>query len=117
MNIMSDNHDNEVRVEWSSFSRSRGLLGLPNQKSVDYIKQCILGMTINGKKFRAWSRGEFGFSTLVTVVVSRYLGTTDAEYLVKLFLKQNKLEGTSSRPTIKPLGKGLLMLRFGACPQ
>ena len=58
-------------------------------------------ITLPGKTFRAWKKGEYGFSTLVTLILPPGSETIKREIVVPLVLKQNGLSGQHTQPRFK----------------
>ena len=71
-----------------------------------------------GKVFRAWRQGQYGYSTLVTMVLPPgCLDIFKKEDIVPLVLRQNGLEGSHSTPRFKSKDKGVTLVTFGISPQ
>ena len=71
-----------------------------------------------GKVFRAWRQGQYGYSTLVTMVLPPgCLDIFKKEDIVPLVLRQNGLEGSHSTPRFKSKDKGVTLVTFGIAPQ
>ena len=62
-------------------------------------------------------QGEYGFSTLVTIVLPPESECFPKEDLVPLILKQNGLEGQHSVPRFKDKPKGVQILTMGVAPE
>ena len=70
-----------------------------------------------GRTFRAWKQGQYGYSTLVTMVLPP--GAWDVfkqEDVVPLVLKQNGLEGSHSVPRFRTKDKGVTLVTMGIAP-
>ena len=68
--------------------------------------------------FRAWKQGEYGFSTLVTLVLPPgALDMFPKDDIVPLLLKQNGLEGAHSTPHFRSKDKGVSIVAMGIAPQ
>ena len=70
-----------------------------------------------GKTFRAWKQGQYGYSTLVTMVLPPgALDVFKQDDIVPLVLKQNGLEGSHSVPRFKTKDKGVTIVTMGIAP-
>ena len=68
--------------------------------------------------FRAWRQGEYGFSTLVTVVLPPdTLEIFKQEEVIPLILQQNGLTGAHSVPRFKTKPKGVTLVTMGVAPE
>ena len=66
-NLISGEWDPSIKVEWSTWYKNRGLIACKNETTVNFIRNLISEVQFDGKSFRAWKRGEFGFPSLVTL--------------------------------------------------
>ena len=70
-----------------------------------------------GKTFRAWKQGQYGYSTLVTMVLPPgALDVFKQEDVVPLVLKQNGLEGSHSVPRFRTKDNGVTIVTMGIIP-
>ena len=65
--LISGEWDPSIKVEWSTWYKNRGLIACKNEITVNFITNLISEVQFDGKYFRAWKGGEFGFPSLVTL--------------------------------------------------
>ena len=60
---------------------------------MDYMVELTKTITLPGKTFKAWKKGEYGFSILVTLILPPGSEGIKREVIIRLILKQNGLVG------------------------
>ena len=65
--LISDEWDPSIKVVWSTWYKERGLIACQNEATVNFVRNLVTEIKLDGKYFRAWKRGEFGFPSLVTI--------------------------------------------------
>ena len=86
--------------------------------SRDFLTNHTKAMKWPVKKFRAWKQGEYGFSTLATVVLPpETLEIFKQEEVIPLILEQNGLTGAHSVPRFKTKPKGVSLVTMGMAPE
>ena len=58
-----------IRFPWKFWSKGAGIIGCQNEESRDFLMELTKTIKWPGKTFCTWKKGEYGFSTLVTVVL------------------------------------------------
>ena len=65
--LITNQWDPSIKVVWSTWYKKRGLIACQNEATVNFVRNIIADIKLDGKCFRAWKKGEFGFPTLVTI--------------------------------------------------
>ena len=101
--VWSDKWDpyKNIRFPWNKWVKGMGIIGCLNPDSVEYMVKLASEIKVLGKTFKAWRKGEYGFSTLVTLVLPPGAEKIKKENLVPLILKQNGLAGTGKHTVPK----------------
>ena len=73
-------------------------------------------ITYQGKTFRAWKKGQFGYSTLVTIAIPQGSKSFVKENIVPIVMKQNGLVWKHTSPRFEPTSTGVVMLKMGISP-
>ena len=94
--VCSDKWDpsKNIHFPWNKWVKGKGIIRCLNPESVDYMVKLATEIKILGKTFKAWRKGEYGFLTLVTLVLPPGAEKIKKENLVPLILKQNGIAGT-----------------------
>ena len=80
-----------IRFPWNIWVKNSGIIGCLNEASMDYMVELTKTITLPGKTFKAWKKGEYGFSILVTLILPPGSKAIKREVIVPLILKQNGL--------------------------
>ena len=82
------------RVLWRSWSKGRGLVATEDKETSEFICDLVKTTTLQKQNFRAWHRGEFGFSRLVTGhLEGNSMKSFSHDNVMLILMKQNKLSG------------------------
>ena len=107
-----------IRFPWKFWSKGAGIIGCQNEASKDFLIGLTKTIHWPGKTFRAWKQGEYGFSTLVTIVLPPdTLEIFKQEEVIALILEQNCLSGAHSVPSFKTRDKGVSLVTMGVAPE
>ena len=103
---------------WNFWSKGAGIIGCHNEASQNFMIDLTKEIKWPGKVFRAWKQGQYGFSTLMTMVLPPgSLDTFTKDDIVPLVLKQNGVEGPHSAPRFKAKPKGITIVTMGISPE
>ena len=103
---------------WKFWSKGAGLIGCHNDASLEFMIELTKHTTWVGKTYRAWKQGEYGYSTLLTMVLPpESLDIIKKDDVVSSFLKQNALEGKHSVPRFNTKPKGVNIITTGVAPE
>ena len=107
-----------IRFPWKFWSKGAGIIGCQNKDSEDFLRELTKTIKWPGKTFRAWGQGEYGYSTLVTVVLPPdVLDIFKESEVVPLILQQNGLTGGHSNPRFKTKPKSVTLVTMGVAPE
>ena len=82
---------------------------------MDYMVEVTKTITLSGKTFKAWKKGEYGFSILVTLILPPGSEAIKREVIVPLILKQNGLVGQHTTPRFKTKSE-VTLITMGVSP-
>jgi hypothetical protein len=103
----------KICIPWSGWKDDRGMVGCGDKETVEIVKETVSNVKLEGVSFRAWSRGEFGLTNLVTMYIPKSFEGVGNKQLMKVILLQNELRGKYSSVKVEKSGTGRI-LRFGA---
>ena len=107
-----------IRFPWKFWSKGAGIIGCQNKDSEAFLRELTKTIKWPGKTFRAWGQGEYGYSTLVTVVLPPdVLDIFKEEEVIPLILQQNGLTGGHSNPRFKTKPKSVTLVTMGVAPE
>ena len=96
-----------IRFPWKFWSKEARIIGCQNKESEAFLLELTKTIKWPGKTFRAWRQGDYGFSTLVTVVLPPdALEIFKQDEVIPLILQQNGLSSAHSVPRFKTKPKG-----------
>ena len=61
------NPSRNIHFPWNHWSRGAGIIGCKNEESMQFMIALAKTISFPGKEFRAWKKGQYGYSTLVTM--------------------------------------------------
>ena len=82
-----------IHYPWNHWCRAAGIVGCKNEESVEFMINLAKDITFSGKSFRAWKKGQFGYSALVTMVLPLGWEVFKKEDTMQLIMVQNGLKG------------------------
>ena len=85
--------DANSRIDWSTWTRQRGLVATTNEAMANLVRHAVADIKIEDRSFYAWKSGEQVYPNLCTVMIPPELSFFTDEQLFKLFVAQNKLSG------------------------
>jgi hypothetical protein len=103
----------KISIPWSGWKDDRGMVGCGDKETVDIVKETVSKIKLEDASFRAWSRGEFGLTNLVTMYIPKSFEGVGNKQLMKVILLQNELRGKYSSVKVEKSGTGRT-IRFGA---
>ena len=107
-----------IRFPWKFWSKGAGIIGCQNKDSEAFLRELTKTIKWPGKTFRAWGQGEYGYSTLVTMVLPPdVLDIFKEAEVVPLILQQNGLTGSHSNPRFKTKPKSVTLVTMGVAPE
>jgi len=107
-----------IRFPWKFWSKGAGIIGCQNKESEEFLLELTKTIKWPGATFRAWRQGEYGYSTLVTMVLPPdTLDIFKQEEVIPLILQQNGLTGAHSAPRFKTKPKGVTLITMGVAPE
>ena len=107
-----------IRFPWKFWSKGAGIIGCQNKDSEAFLRELTKTIKWPGKTFRAWGQGEYGYSTLVTMVLPPdVLDIFKESEVVPLILQQNGLTGGHSNPRFKTKPKSVTLVTMGVAPE
>jgi hypothetical protein len=115
--VWSDKWDptQNIRFPWNIWIKNSGIIGCLNEASMEFMIEMNKSITKPGKVFRAWKKGEYGFSCLVTLILPPGSDAIKREVIVPLVLKQNGLVGAGQHttPRFKERSKEVTIITMG----
>ena len=90
-----------IRFPWNIWVKNSGIISCLNEASMDYMVELAKTITLPGKTFKGWKKGEYGLSILVTLILPPGSDAIKREIVVPLILKQNSLVGQHTTPRFK----------------
>ena len=96
------NPSRNIHFPWNHWSRGAGIIACKNEESMQFMIALAKTISFPGKEFRAWKKGQYGYSTLVTMnLPSGWNSFIKKEDIIPLIIKQNGLKGKHSMPKFK----------------
>ena len=112
------NPSRNIHFPWNHWSRGAGIIGCKNEESMQFMIALAKTISFPGKEFRAWKKGQYGYSTLVTMNLPSGWNSFIKEDIIPLIIKQNGLKGKHSMPKFKDgSSKGGIQLTMFISPE